>query len=162
MYVVNFALEMEKVGKEYFKKLATETSLTGVKNIFSMMAAEQQELIDSFNSIQSKVKSPLLVDSEALENAINIFTQIFNESTIGILRNDLDAYRHAMKIEDEIVKFFIQMAQLETNKEAKALLFEIAEEEKRLYNSIEDIHDFVAAPKTHLEMLESSHLKDMF
>ncbi len=160
MYVINFALEMEKVGKEYFEKLADETSLIGVKNIFKMLAAEQQNLYDIFKAIESNANTPLLVDSNALERAINIFAKIFNEASKGILRNDLDAYEHAMKIEADIVKFFEDMAQLETNQDAKTLLREIADEEKKLYNKIENIHDFVAAPKWNLESTEFSNLKE--
>ncbi|HLO24908.1 MAG TPA: ferritin family protein [Geobacteraceae bacterium] len=161
MYVINFALEMENVGKEYFEKLAKESSLTGIRNIFSMLAAEQQELIETFKSLQSKVGSPLLVDSEALERARDIFAQIFSAATIGALKNDLDAYRHALKIETEIVKFFEDMAQVETNEDAKILFMKIVEEEKKLFSTIENIHDFVAAPKTLLAWMEFSNLKEM-
>ncbi|MDR3580488.1 MAG: ferritin family protein [Oryzomonas sp.] len=160
MYVINFALEMEKVGKEYFEKLAEETSVTGVKNIFKMLAVEQQKLYDIFKAIERNENATLFVDSHALERAINIFAQIFNEASKGILKNDLDAYEYAMKIEADIVKFFENMAQLETNQDAKTLLREIADEEKKLYNSIEDIHDFVAAPKWNLESTEFSNLKE--
>ncbi len=161
MYVLNFALEMEKVGKEYFEKLAAESTLPGIKNIFTRLALEQQQLYDTFKAMQSKVDTPLLVDSQALERAIDIFTQIFNEGTIGLLKNDLDAYAHAMQIEAEIVKFLEYMAQKETNAEARTLLREIAEEEKKLDYSIESIHDFVAAPRTHLATGEFSNLKEM-
>ncbi len=153
MYVINFALHMEKVGKEYFEKLAKESSVTGIRNIFTMLADEQQEMIDTFKVLQSKVDSPLLVDSEALERARDIFARV--------LRNDLDAYRHALKIEAEIVMFFERMAQMETNEEARTLLMEIAEEEKKLFTTIENIHDFVAAPKTHLAGMEFSNLKEL-
>ncbi len=161
MYVLNFALEMEKVGKEYFEKLAAESTLPGIRNIFNMLAVEQQQLYDTFKTMQSKVGTPLLVDSQALERAIDVFTQIFKEATIDLLRNDLDAYAHALKIEAEIVKFFEDMAQKETNADARTLLREIAEEEKKLYNTIESLHDFVAAPHSHLAWAEFSNLKEM-
>jgi len=160
MYVINFAMEMEKVGKAYFEKLADETSLTGVKNIFKMLATEQQKLYDIFKAIESNANTPLLVDSKALERAMDIFAQLFDEASKGILRSDLDAYEHAMKIEADIVKFFENMAQLETNQDAKTLLREISDEEKKVYNSIENIHDFVAAPKWNLESTEFSNLKE--
>ncbi len=161
MYVLNFALEMEKVGKEYFEKLAAESTLPGIRKIFTMLAAEQQQLYETFKSLQSKVDTPLLVDSQALERAIDVFAQIFNEATIGLLRNDLDAYNHAMRVEAEVVKFFEDMAHKETNADARALLREIAEEEKKLLNTIESIHDFVAAPNFHLACGEFSNLKEM-
>ncbi len=161
MYVLNFALEMEKVGKEYFEKLAAESTVPGIKNIFGMLAVEQQQLYETFKSMQSKVDTPLLVDSQALERAIDVFTRIFNEATIGLLRNDLDAYGHAMKVEAEIVNFFEDMAQKETNADARMLLSEIAAEEKKLYDTIENIHDFVAAPYSHLACGEFSNLKEI-
>ena len=154
MQILNFALEMEKVGKEYFEKLATETSLMGVKNIFYMLATEQQELIDTFKSLEGKKAAPLMIDSEALDRAKGIFAQIFDEATIGILKDDLDAYRHALKVESDIFHFFESVAQLETNQDAKALLLEIAGEEKKVYDSIENLHDFVAVPNTHSECIE--------
>lgn len=161
MYVLNFALEMEKVGKEYFEKLAAESTLPGIKKIFNMLAVEQQQLYDTFKSMQSKTDTPLLVDSQALERAMDVFGRIFNEAAIGLLRNDLDAYVHAMRIEAEIVKFFEDMAQKEPNDDARMLLREIAEEEKNLYEAIESIHDFVAAPRSHLTWGEFSNLKEM-
>ncbi len=161
MYVLNFALEMEKVGKEHFEKLAAESTLPGIRKIFTMLAVEQQQLYETFTSMQSKVDTPLLVDSQALERAIDVFAKIFNEATIGLLRNDLDAYNHAMRIEADIVNFFEDMAQKETNAEARALLREIAEEEKKLYTTIESIHDFVAAPNSHLAWGEFSNLKEI-
>lgn len=161
MYVLNFALKMEKVGKEYFEKLAADSTLPGVKNIFRMLAEEQQELYDTFKAMQRQIDTPLLVDSAALERAIGIFSQIFNAATIGLLKNDLDAYHYAMKVEAQIVGFFEEMAQQETNEEARILLQKIAAEEKKLYDTIENIHDFVAAPRTYLAGLEFSNLKEM-
>jgi hypothetical protein len=73
---------------------------------------------------------------------------------LGGIRDDLDAYRHALKIESEIVHFFESVAQLETNQDAKALLLEIAGEEKKVYDAIENITDFVAVPNTHSECIE--------
>ncbi len=161
MYVLNFALEMEKVGKEYFEKLASESTLPGIRKIFTMLAVEQQQLYETFKSMQSKVDTPLLVDSQSLERAIDVFAQIFNEATIGLLRNDLDAYGHAMRIEAGIVNFFEDMAQKETDDAARKLLKEIADAERGLYNTIENIHDFVAAPHSHLAWGEFSNLKEI-
>jgi rubrerythrin len=161
VYVLNFALKMEKVGKEYFEKLAAESTLPGVKKIFQMLASEQQELYDTFKSMQRHGDTPLLVDSKALERAIDVFLRIFNEARFGVLKNDLDAYDHAMKVEAEVVKFFEDMARQETSEGARKLLEKIAEEERRLYDSIENLHDFVAAPSTHLAWAEFSNLKEM-
>ena len=163
MYVLEFALKMEKIGKDYYEKLADETTVPGIKNIFRMLADDQQELYERFDTMRKNGGGLSMVTSEAFGRPRNIFRTIFNTNVqpVTALKNDLDAYRYALGIEARIVGLFEELAGKERNEEAKALLKKIGEEEKKLYSEIENICDFVAAPTWYPTSIEYSMVTDL-
>lgn len=156
MYVLKFALQMEKIGRVYFEKLAGETSVTGIRNIFRMLADEQQELYETFAAMERDGDRLSEVDAEALDGARIALSRIFTEDgpAVRALKSDLDAYRHAVGIQKSIVDFFTHRAAKEENGEAKALLMKIVEQEEKLYHEIEDLYEFTAAPRWHPTAIE--------
>uniref|UniRef100_A0A831XDN4 Ferritin n=1 Tax=Geobacter metallireducens TaxID=28232 RepID=A0A831XDN4_GEOME len=163
MKVLDFALEMEQMGKSYFERLAGETTVGGIRTVFNLLAREQQELYDTFLAMKRGASAHCNADSQALERARDRFAEIFaaNGTAVDLLKEDLEAYEHAMKVEADIVRFFEELAEQERNEESRALLREIAAEERRHYDVVESIHDFVAAPKWHLNWGEFSNLKEI-
>ncbi|BDV44370.1 ferritin [Geotalea uraniireducens] len=162
MKVLDFALQMEELGKNYYERLAAETSLNGIRAVFSMLAEEQQELYDTFQAMKRGASAHCNADSLALDRAWRNFGKIFaaGSGTIDLLKNDLDAYRHAIQVEADIVRFFEELASSENNAEARALINEIAAMERKAYRRVENIHDFVAAPKWQLSWGEFSNLNE--
>lgn len=163
MKVIDFALEMEEMGKDYFRRLAAEASMTGVRTVFTMLAEEQQELYDTFLAIKRGASAHCNADSQALERARETFARLFapDGAHLALLKTDLAAYEHAMQVEAAIVSFCEELAERERDEEARALLREIAAEERRHYDTVESIHDFVAAPRWHLCWGESCNLREM-
>lgn len=163
MKVLDFALEMETIGKGYFERLANESSIAGIGTVFAMLAEEQQELYDTFQAMKKGASAHCNADSKALERARESFAQIFAEdgTALSLLKDDLEAYEHALKVESDIVNFLEEIARKEGDAEARALLMEILAEERKHYDTLESIHDFVAAPKWHLDWAEFSNLNEM-
>lgn len=162
MKVLDFALQMEEMGRNYYERLAAETSLNGIRAVFSMLAEEQQELYDTFQAMKRGASAHCNADSLTLDRAWQQFGRIFagDGTSIALLKSDLDAYRHAVQVEADIVGFFEELAKSERNAEARAMLNEVAAVERKSYRRVETIHDFVAAPTWQLSWGEFSNLDE--
>ena len=96
------------------------------------------------------------------ESAQTIFSDLLaGKERPDTMKEDLDGYRYAMKIEADSVRFYENAARRERKSAVKSLLLKIAEEEKKHFNIVENIYDFVLSPKYFLAWGEFSNLKDM-
>jgi rubrerythrin len=160
MNVFDFAMQMEMDGKAHYEKLAAGTPVAGLNKIFIMLAADEQK---HFETIQAMKSGGLdsIAGSTALDEARNVFQGLMDDRThLGGLKKDLDGYRHAMKIEADSVKLYEDMAKKESRENIVLLLLKIANEEKRHYNIMENLYDFVLAPDNFLAWGEFSNLKE--
>lgn len=160
MNVFDFALEMEKDGKAHYEKLAVGAPIAGLKNIFSALAADEQKHYETIQLMKAGDYGAM-AGSTVLDEARNVFQGLMNEKTLlGSLHKDLDGYRYAMHVEADSVKLYENMAKKENSVECVQLLLKIANEEKKHYNIMENLYDFVLAPQNYLEWGEFSNLKE--
>ena len=160
MNVFDFAMQMEADGKAHYEKLAAETPIVGLRNIFFMMAADEQKHYVTIQSMKAGGYGAM-TGSNVLDEAKNVFQGLMNEKIlIGGLGKDLDGYRYAMKVEADSVKLYEDMAKKENSAEVVQILLKIANEEKRHYNIMENLYDFVLAPQNFLAWGEFSNLKE--
>ena len=160
MNVFDFAIEMELDGKAHYEKLAAGTAIVGLKNIFLMLAADEQKHYETILSMKAGSYGAM-EGSTAIDEARNVFQGLMNErELLGGLHKDLDGYRYAMHVEADSVKLYEDMAKKESNVECVQLLLKIANEEKKHYNIMENLYDFVLAPQNYLAWGEFSNLKE--
>lgn len=160
MNVFDFAMEMELDGKAHYEKLAAGASVVGLQNIFKMLAADEQKHYEMIQSIKAGSYGAI-AGSTVLDEARNVFQGLMNERTLlGGLHKDLDGYRYAMHVEADSVKLYEDMAKKENSVECVQLLLKIANEEKKHYNIMENLYDFVLEPQNYLAWGEFSNLKE--
>lgn len=160
MNVFDFAMKMELDGRGYYEKLAGDTPVIGLKNIFLSLAQDEQKHYDIIKELKSGVEGTR-AETAVLEKAKNVFQNLMAQRSIAVsLKKDLDGYQHAMKIEAESVKFYEDMASKEENEGAAKLLLRIADEEKKHFNIMENLYDYVLAPQNYLAWGEFSNLKE--
>jgi rubrerythrin len=160
--VFDFAMKMEQDGKLLYEGMAKRTSLAGLSNIFSMLADDEQKHYDTFRDMKDQGGKIAMADSRVLEKARNIFEELFVEKgRLDSMKEDLDGYLFAMKIEADSVRYYEDAAAREDDVSVKDLLLRIAEEEKKHYNIVENIYDFVLRPKYFLAWREFSNLKEL-
>jgi rubrerythrin len=160
MNVFDFAMEMELDGKAHYEKLAAGAPIVGLKNIFIMLAADEQKHYETIQSMKAGSYGSM-AGSTALEEAKNVFQGLKNDMTLlGGLHKDLDGYRYAMHVEADSVKLYEDMAKKENSAECVQLLLKIANEEKKHYNIMENFYDFMLAPQNFLAWGEFSNLKE--
>ncbi len=106
MNVFDFALKMEADGKAYYEKLATETGIPEFKNIFSLLAAAEQNHHDALQAMKEGI-DPAKAEAKVLDHARNVFMKLLRmDYTHDRLLFDRDGYLQAMKAEEESIKFY--------------------------------------------------------
>ena len=163
MKVLDFALQLEADGKEYYERLAAGSDSRELRNLFTLLAEAEQSHYDVLLARKNQTPSAG-VDSKILEQAKNIFQRLMEMKENrgpGALRVDTDGYRHAIKAEEESIRFYLDAAEKEQSPEVRQLLRALAAEEKIHLNIIENIYEFVESPKYFLEWREFSNLKPL-
>jgi rubrerythrin len=161
MNIFEFAMKMELDGKAYYERLAAETAVAGLNMIFVTLAADEQKHYDTIKAIKAGT-SGAMTDSTVLEKSKNLFADLMGDKSIaGSLKKSLDGYKHARKIEADSVRFYEDAAGKESNPETARLLMQIASEEKKHYNIMDNLYDFALAPQNFLAWGEFSNLKEL-
>ncbi|MBW6508116.1 MAG: ferritin family protein [Desulfuromonadales bacterium] len=161
MDVFDFAIKMETDAEAYYQKLAQQTDIEGIRNIFLDLAADEKKHFEIFKSMKERADIAAMRDSEALNNARNIFEKLLHaKPTVSDLQHNLEAYQHAMKMEAQAARVYEEALTHETNLEVKKLLQRVIEEEQKHYNIIENLYDFINAPNEYLAWGEFSNLEE--
>lgn len=160
MGIFDFAMKMELDGKAYYEKLAAETAVSGLKGVFAGLAADEQKHYEIIMSMKTGINQKM-DDSTVLEEAKNIFAELMTDKNIAdTLKSSLDGYHHARKIEADSVRLYEDMAKQEDSPEAVQLLLKIANEEKKHFNILDNLYDYVLAPQNFLAWGEFGNLKE--
>ena len=158
MNVFDFAMKMELQGKACYENLASSTQIAGLKTIFTGLAEDEQKHYEVFRGLKEG-RAFDMADSVALDRAKTVFADLLKDKErLGDLREDLDGYKLGLQIEADSIKLYEDMAKKETDPETVQLYLRIANEEKKHYNIVENICDFVMRPKYYLEWREFSNL----
>ncbi|MCM2264447.1 MAG: ferritin family protein [Desulfuromonadales bacterium] len=161
MNVFDFAMKMEMDGKAYYEKLARQTSLAGLRTIFTRLAEDEQKHYEIFQALRTGGKVQTMQESRAIADAQNIFAELVSGAiAAGGSKDDLAAYRHAMKLEADSFRLYEDTAAKESMAEVKGLLLKIAGEEHKHFNILENIYHFVNAPNQYLAWGEFSNLEE--
>ncbi|MHB1397852.1 MAG: ferritin-like domain-containing protein [Trichloromonadaceae bacterium] len=159
MSVFDFAMKMEEDGKHYYEKLAETTSLAGLKTVFTRLAADEQKHFETIQQLKTSGSPPAMQASTILEETKNIFEELPQQAqTLKRVDADLAAYQHAMKIEADSFRFYEEAADKEQDPATSSLLLQIAAEEHKHFNILENIFQFVNAPNQYLAWAEFSNL----
>lgn len=161
MNIFDFALKMEQDGRAYYEKLAAETAIPEYRSIFSLLADAEQRHHDAIKAMKDGTDA-VKAESEVLDHAKNIFARLLRmDSEHHKLLFDPDGYLHALKAEEESIRFYTEAAQKENNEEARKLLLTLADEEREHLSIVKNIYDFVEKPMTFLAWGEFSNLKEL-
>lgn len=160
MNIFDFAIKMERDGKAFYEKLASKSTLPGLRTIFSRLAEDEQKHCDTFLALKGGEKNLAMADSTALQFSKNVFAALPKGSGDAV-KDDLDSYRYAMEIEAESFRLYESTAKAEEEDEGtKRLLLKIAAEEHKHFQILENIYSFANAPNQYLAWGEFSNLEE--
>ncbi|MFV0437361.1 MAG: ferritin-like domain-containing protein [Desulfopila sp.] len=161
MNVFEFAMQMEKEGEKLYREIAESTNDPGLKKIFLTLADEEVIHYNTFKSLFEKSKAKA-VESNVLEKAKNIFTEMKARGDLQISAetSHVDAYKKAMKAEEEAYTFYEKKAAEATDQEEKDILLTFAREERRHFRLLENVIEFVSRPDEWLEDAEFINMEE--
>jgi len=159
MNILEFALQMEKDGENFYRRLAEQSNNKGVKAIFTLLADEE---VKHYNYLKALPQDkPEYKQTTILSDVKNVFAQmkeandVFNPEAAQI-----KLYRKAQDIEKKSEDFYQDNAQKTQKPREKELFLQLAEEEKRHYFLLDNLIEFVSRPQTWLETSEFYHLDE--
>ncbi len=159
MNVFDFAMQMEDSGCEYYQNLAGAANLPGLKTIFTSLADDERKHLEIFRSLKAGRQNQAMPETSTLDTAQNVFETLPRDAeALRGMSGTLTAYRHAMKLEADSYRFYEEAAASETDAGVRDLLLQIAGEEYKHFNILENVYNFVNAPNQHLEWGEFSNL----
>jgi rubrerythrin len=160
MNIFDCAIKMEEEARMYYEKLAKATAVPELKNLFSMLAAAEQEHHDALVEMKGRI-DPKKARFKALQEAACLFKPLMaKRDLMAELKEDPDAYRLVVKEEQEGVRFYEEMAAQAKDEETREILLMIADEERKHLNIVKNIYSFVQSPKTYLAWGEFSNLEE--
>jgi len=160
MNVFDFAMKMEQNGEAYYLKLADQPGPVGIKAIFRQLAGDEPKHYETFKALKAQM-TPEMEASTALETAKDVFVELGKDKRDVVdAQGNLDAYRHAMKLEADSYRLYHDAAARESDSQVRELLLRIAGEEQKHFNILQNIYDFVNAPNQYLAWAEFSNLDE--
>jgi rubrerythrin len=160
MNVYEYAMGMETDAEAIYKKMADNTDLKGIKKIFHDLASDERRHFETFKALKERTAASVS-ESPLLDEAKNVFTRMIEEKTgLAELKGDLEAYRHAMKLEAEAARFYREMLDKEQDASVRAQLKKIIDQEYNHFQIVENLYHFVNAPNQYLAWGEFSNIDE--
>ncbi|MHC4738875.1 MAG: ferritin family protein [Planctomycetota bacterium] len=159
MTILEYALQMEKDGETYYRKLVQQTTNKGIQAILTMLADEE---VKHYNVIKRMQKTiPEMTETTILADAKNIFVQIKESAEcFDFDIKETGLYKKARDIEERTRKFYLEKAnEVESGRQSE-LFLQLAEQEKKHYFLLENIIEFISRPEQWLENAEFYHLEE--
>ena len=160
MNVFDFAMRMEEESRAYYEKLAEATDSKELQNIFRLLADSEREHHEHLTVLKTAT-DPKRAQSVILERAKDHINKLIDSfDPADVLRNDHDGFRHALKQEEISIGLYEKLADQEPNEDAADLMRRLADEERHHLKMMENIYEFVEAPRTYLAWGEFSNLQE--
>jgi rubrerythrin len=151
---------MEEEAKQYYTELAAAATVSELKNLFTILAAAEQEHHDALVKIQGS-NIPPDAQFNALQEAACIFRPLLAKRELMTeLKGDPDAYKHVLKAEEAGIKLYEELAARTQDEATREILLTIIGEERKHLSIVENIYSFVESPKNFLAWGEFGNLKE--
>lgn len=162
MNILECTIKMKKETKIHYERLAEAVTNNEMKTLFSLLAAAEGEHISKLLALENNVSKFDLETFSGLDEtacAYNPHIDLLNITQI--LKDDSDAYLHIKQEEKETIKFFEQLAHQVESDQTKKICALLVEKEREHLVMLENIYEYVEAPRTFLEWGEFSNLKGL-
>lgn len=158
MDILKFAMEKEEYSRKLYKDLADKTQNQGLQNIFHMLAEEETKHFQTIKDM--KLHTPgQVTETDVIGDARNIFEKMkkgadFFDFDVA----EADLYKKAREMEQESMDYYLQKAKEVDDEEKKQILELLAAEEKKHFDLLDNIVEFVDKPNHWLENAEFFHM----
>lgn len=152
MELFDVAIRMETEGAAFYRDLAAKTPSEGFRNIFTMLAEDEDRHKATFEAMKANIDIPSST-SDASVRATEIFKKFSKDDFLNE-EKQLAVYEEALEIELKSIEFYSEQHDSVSDVKQKRALAKIIEEERRHYDLIDDIIVMVERPETWVEHAE--------
>ena len=158
MKVIDFAIEVERAERDFFRRMSEEVEEKGLKSIYRRMAEDEAILLKKFESLRSSGEAE--EEADCLDSLLKVFKERLDARQARGIGNEVETYRYLAEVEKGVCRMFEDAAESERNGAARGRLAQIAGEECRESEEVEILYDFTNAPNEFLAWGEFSNLDD--
>ena len=160
MDIFEYALQMEKDGENFYRRIAEDAANAGVKTIVTMLADEEVKHYKAIEGIRQG-RSGHIAETTILDDARNVFVQMKDKrDELAADQEQVELYEKARQIEKRSQQFYEEKAGQAGPKDQRQLFEQLAAEEAKHYFLLGNLIDFVSRPKQWLENAEWYHLEE--
>jgi rubrerythrin len=160
MNIFDCAIKMEEEARKYYEKLAADTAVPELKNLFTMLAESEQEHHDALVELKES-QAPMKTQFKDLQGAACHFKPLLAKKDLKVEPlEESDAYLEIVKEEEDGIQFYVDLAAQTKDENARKALLMIAKEERKHLSIVKNIYSFVESPKNFLASAEFSNLKE--
>ena len=160
MDVLDYCLKMEQDGEKFYRDMADKCQLPGMKKILNMMANDEVEHQNYFKNLKQKAQTKYS-KTTIISESKNVFQEMKDRKDILNLEGtNVDLLKEAHGVELKSEAFYREKAAELDNDEAKKLLNNIADEEKKHAELLTNLIEFVSKPDIWIENAEFNHIED--
>lgn len=157
MNVLRFAQTVDQSAHDFYEEMASRAENPGVRRIFDMLAEDERELLNRHAMLAAGADG---ADARTLDRGVNVFEKLRQQEDRLSVADDLAAYRLALDAEREVLQQYRSAANSEARPRVKELLIEMAGDEQKHVEELENLYDFANAPNHYLAWGEFSNLGD--
>ena len=161
MNVYDCAIKIEEETKEYYEGLAAESRSPEMKQLFSMLAASEDEHRDSLIRLKATVP-PEKATLDGLEGAACRFRPpLTQRELLSETEGDPDLYKFATREGEQEIRLFEELSSRTDDKATARSLRLLIKAERRHLSMIENIYAFFESPRNYLAWGEFSNLQQL-
>jgi rubrerythrin len=140
MNALEFAINMELEGEKYYSEQAEINKDNSLRTVFLMLAKDEAMHAKVLQDKANKVSYNLNEEDEILTKAKSIFDDLAQmKDEIIAISNQLDAYRLALKNEEESINLYQKHLSQATDDDTKSLFEYLIKQEKDHYAVIDQL-----------------------
>ena len=158
MNIFEIAKQIEKNGEKFYRELATKTTNTGLKSIFTSLAEDETKHYIAFVNMEQNHDYELM-DTNILKDAKAVFQNMKEQAEL--LSDETpqeEVYLVALENEHKSIKTYSELLKKISLDNQQEVIKKIIEEEKKHVFLIENIIEFIKKPMFWIENAEFNHL----
>ncbi len=160
MDIYEFAMEKEQYAQDLYSQLAGKTQNEGLKNILNMLANEESKHYHIIENMKEQTPEKV-TDTDVLKDAKAVFKKMHDGAQkFDFDISEIELYGKARKMEEESISLYQDKADQVDDEDQKRIFQMLADEERKHYNLIDNIREFVNRPNQWLEDAEWYHIEE--
>ncbi|UFS70749.1 ferritin family protein [Geomonas sp. RF6] len=160
MNIFECAITKEEKAKAYYEHLEKESILPEQKQLFSLLAAAEQQHIDALRGM----KETMAANGSELEmlNEPHEPTRLPDgENMVKEMKRNPDLFLHAVQEEERDISYYEDLAAKVEDAGVRVNLLLIAEEERKHLEVVENVYSYAEAPRNYLVAPEFGNMEEL-